>query len=431
MSNGPAAPPGDRTDGTARFRVAVVGAGIVGVSCALHLAEAGCAVTLLDPERLGLGASCGNAGALAVSEVVPLAVPGIVRSVPRWLLDPLGPLAIRWTCLPRLTPWLLRFVRASRRDRMERTVRVLAALNGRLHADYAPMLRWADAENLIVRRDGLRLYETREQFEADGYKWRLRAAAGVRFRIVDGDELRALEPAVGPQVSRGVVVEGQHHVRDLPALVRALVDALRRRGGAVAQERVVGFDTAGPRVTHLRLASRDRAAVDAVVIAAGAWSHRLSEQLGDRVPLETERGYHAMITRPGVVVSRMMGVPARGFAITPMDAGLRISGTVELASLDTPPNYARARILVQKAKAVLPGLDGRIDSVWMGHRPSLPDCLPVIDRARRFGNAIYAFGHGHMGLSWAATTGRVVADLLCDRPINLDLAPFRADRFAW
>jgi len=193
---------------------------------------------------------------------------------------------------------------------------------------------------------------------------------------------------------------------------------------------VTGFQREGGKVTAVTLAEGASIATSQVVIAAGAWSHRLTALLGDRVPLETERGYHVVLSNPHVIPKHSMSHVARGFALLPMGDRLRLAGTVELASLEAPPNWDRARLLIETARQFLPGLNTAEAKFWMGHRPSLPDSLPLIDRASQAENVIYAFGHGHMGFSWAATTGRLVADLATATPSNFDMTPFRLARFA-
>jgi D-amino-acid dehydrogenase len=409
--------------------IVVVGGGFVGLCCALQLQRRGLPVTLIDPGEPERAASFGNAGQFAVGEVVPISGPGTLARVPGWLADPLGPLAIRWRHLPRLMPWLIRFLRAGSPDRVAAISAAMATLCDHIHLDYHPLLTAAGAEALVQPGPHLRLYASRAAFEAEGWRWDLRVKAGLRHELLDRAALHALEPAIGDSIGFAVASPDRSSVIEPLALMRAFEACFRAGGGEVATGTVTGFRREGGRVVDVILATGEMVAASQVVIAAGAWSHRLTMQLGDRVPLESERGYHVVLPRPGIVPRHSMSHVARGFALLPMGGRLRLAGTVELASLEAPPNWDRARSLIEVARGLLPGLNTEDATFWMGHRPALPDSLPIIDRASRVENVVYAFGHGHMGLSWAATTGRLVADLATRSPNNFDTTPFCLARF--
>jgi D-amino-acid dehydrogenase len=410
--------------------VAVVGSGLVGVCSALHLARTGNRVVLIDPGPPERAASFGNAGQLAIGEVVPLSVPGVLRQVPGWLMDPGGPLAIRWRYLPRLAPWLIRFLRHASMERVEAISRTMAALNGMIYGDYAPLLTAAGVADMVVRKPYVRVYRQEADWRAEGWRFELRVKSGLEHRTLDAEALRALLPEISDRFRFAVTYEDRHYVKSPQRLVRALREQLARSGGRLARGEVQGFDIADGAVRALRLTDGTRVAVRAAVIAAGAWSHRLARELGDSVPLESERGYHVMLRDPGVRLEHTVSNFARGMSVVPMEEGLRMCGGVEFGGLEAPPTPARFDQLIQSAREMFPGLKVEGGTRWMGHRPSLPDSLPLIDRALRFPNVVYAFGHGHMGLSWAPTTGRFVASLVNRQPINFDLAPFRLARFA-
>ena len=409
--------------------IAVIGGGFVGLCCALHLQRIGQSVTLVDPGDPVRAASYGNSGQFAVGEVVPLAVPGVLYSVPKWLLDPLGPLAIRWRDVPALIPWLARFLSAARQPRMESVSSAMAALCDLIHFDYEPLLTAAAAHDVVVNKSCIRLYETRQHWEREHVTWQLRERAGLRYELLDGEALRAREPEIDPRFGFGVVMEGRTFIKNPLRLMQAFAACFERQGGVVLEGEVVDFTHYGNRVDAIRLTDGRHLAVAGVVIAAGAWSKALCRRLGDRVPLECERGYHVMLPQPEVRLGCSLTLPSRGFGLVPMEGGLRVAGTVELARVDAPPNFARADRLIENARLVFPRLNIEGATRWMGNRPSLPDSLPVIDRASRFANAYYAFGHGHMGVSWAATTGRLIAGLVGNRPLNFDLSPYRLARF--
>jgi len=415
-----------------RLRVGVIGAGMVGVAAASYLQRSGHDVVLIDAGNPGEGASFGNAGCLNGSSVVPMSMPGVVRNVPRWLFDPLGPLSIRWRYLPLLAPWLIRFIRAGTPERVEAQARALRSLLKPSLDRLAPLVRDAGAEDLVLRLGHLFAYRSEASFAKERTAWRLRADNGVDWDEFNADELHQLEPALSRDYVRGIVVRENGHIANPLRLVQRLAETVVRHGGALKRARVTGFDVSDGRLRAIRT---DNGAIqaDRAVIAAGAHSRPLAAALGDHVPLETERGYHLMIRDPETM-PRIPTADADGkFVATPMETGLRFAGTVELASLDAAPDWRRARILLDQGRRMLPGLarhhpEKRI-SVWMGRRPSMPDSLPVIGHSRGSRDVVYAFGHGHVGMVAAPMTGKLVAELIDGSPPSVDLAPFRADRF--
>lgn len=409
--------------------VTIIGAGIVGICCACYLQREGLRVTVIDRLGPGEGASFGNAGGLAYGEIIPTSTPGLAFKVPGWVMDPAGPLALRWSYLPKIAPWLIRFLRAGTRKRVAEISAGLAALCHPMHQDYAPLLQAAGIQDIVQPNGCLYLYDSEAELAAEQFKWDLRREHGIAFEKIAGKELPDLEPDMAADFACAMLVPGWYHVSDPYRLVTSFAEHVVRNGGEIKRGEVTRIESgaSGPRALHLD----DGASipVDRLVIAAGAWSHSLAAQLGSRVSLESERGYHTTIPDPGVNPSRQIAYQAQGFVITPMYMGLRVAGTVELAGLVAPPNYERARVLLPKAKRVYPAL--RLDggSEWMGHRPATPDTLPVIGGSPKFPNVYYAFGHGHMGLSWGPTTGRLITELIAGRTPAVDLYPYRVDRF--
>lgn len=413
-------------------RVGVIGAGMVGVCAASYLQRDGHNVFLLDPGTPGEGASFGNAGAFNASSVTPVAMPGIVKKVPGWLRDPLGPLSLRWSYLPAVLPYLYRFVRAGTEAKVHAQARALRPLVGATLAALEPLVKEAGAERLVHQRGHLYVYRSAESLAKDGLAWALRRENGVVVDEFDADELRQLEPSLSRDYVRGLLVRENGHTSNPFGLVSALVDQFVRRGGAVIHARAAGFRLDAGKLTAI-VTDAGELAADAAVVAAGAWSKPLAAALGDRVPLETERGYHLMIRDPEIMPSIPTADGDGKFVATPMDTGLRFAGTVELAGLAAPPDWRRARILLEQGRRMLPGLaaehpEDRL-SVWMGHRPSLPDSLPVLGHSRATRDVVYAFGHGHVGMTAAPMTGRIVADLIAGRRPAIDIAPFAASRF--
>ena len=406
---------------------------MVGVCAASYLQRDGHKVFLVEPGEPGRGASFGNAGALNASSVTPASMPGVMWNVPRWLADPLGPLSLRWSYLPMVAPWLVRFIRAGTPDKVHAQAKALRPLVGAALEALTPLVRDAGAEDLVHRRGHLYVYRSQQSLAKDRLAWELRRENGVAVDEFDQDELRQLEPALSRDYVRGLLVRENGHTSNPLALVERLFENFRRMGGKIERARAVGFRLDGFRLAAVRTAEGELAA-DAAIVCAGAWSKPLAASLGDRIPLETERGYHLMIRDPEIM-PRIPTADADGkFVATPMDTGLRFAGTVELAGLAAPPDWRRARILLEQGRRMLPGLaaeypEERI-SVWMGHRPSLPDSLPALGPSRASPDVIYAFGHGHVGMTSAPMTGKVVADLVAGRPPSIDIAPFAPTRFA-
>ena len=409
--------------------VVVVGGGIVGLSCAFHLVERGRAVTLVErSDGAGPpGASFGNAGGIAVAECVPAAVPGLWRKVPGWMLDPLGPLHVRPGQLPRMLPWLAAFLRAGEIGRVRRIARALAGLNGRVYADLVPLLERIGLAGQLHRAGALVLYRDARARSADALEWEIKRDNGVRFDEVGRDEIAELDPAVAPSMSCGILLPDWAHVSDPAAIVRGMQAHLRARGVAVLEGEAVRILRREGRASGVALRDGREIEGDATVLAAGAWSARLAP---DRVLLESERGYNMTLPEPGVQLRRQLIFGAEKFVATPLSVGLRIGGAAEFAGLGAPPNFQRSEALVRLAARMLPGLDAEGGAPWMGERPATPDSLPVLGESPSTPGLFYAFGHGHLGLTQAAPTGRIIADLVGGGDPGIDLQPFSAARFA-
>ncbi len=416
----------------AKKRVAVVGAGIVGVTTASFLLRKGHEVVLLDPKGPGEGTSFGNAGCFNGSSVVPMAMPGTIRNVPGWLGDPLGPLSLRLAYLPSVTPWLVRFIRAGKPDKVQAQARALRTLLEQGIETLTPLLQHAGASDLIQRLGHLFVYRTLAGWKNDHAAWKLRAENGISWDEFDGAELRQLDPHLSREYLKGVLVRENGHTSNPHRLVNSLASAFARDGGRIWRQRVVGFDLVDGRLQAVRCEGAVLAA-DAAVVCAGIWSKPLAAQLGDRLPLESERGYHIMIRDPEVL-PRIPVADADGkFVATPMELGLRLAGTVELAGLKAAPNWQRAYVLLKHVRRMYPALashyaENRL-STWMGHRPSLPNSLPVIGAARKSRDVVYAFGHGHVGMACAAKTGKTVAEIVAGETPQVDVAAFSPRRF--
>ncbi len=409
-------------------RILVIGAGVIGISCAIALARTGAAVTVIDEKGPGEGTSFGNAGCIAIAEIMPISTPGLMWDVPRMLIDPLGPLSIRWSYLPRLAPWLWRFWLAGDRARVARLTRTLASIAGRAWDDWRPLAEEAGIAGLIQQRGSLVVYDTDKGMAASAGEWAARRQYGIRFEQLGGDQLRELEPALSPHYRHGYLINDWGHVADPHRIVTGLADHFRRIGGTIARGRVTDFRRHDGRPVAALIAGAPEIGFDRVVVAAGAWSRPLCARLGLDVPLDTERGYNTTLPDPGIAVSRPITSAEGSFVATPMEMGLRIGGAVELAGLDAPANFQRSRALLELGRRMLPALNTTGGREWMGFRPSMPDSLPVIGVSPRDRNVLLAFGHGHLGLTEAATTGRLIAELASGRPTVIDIKPFRVIR---
>ncbi|SIO72073.1 D-amino-acid dehydrogenase [Burkholderia sp. GAS332] len=412
--------------------VTVIGAGLVGLCTALYLQNLGFDVTVVDPGDKKRAASFGNAGQFASSEIVPLAVPDILYKLPGWMLNPQGPLTLRPSYLPIALPWLLRLLSASRLENVLCITQARSELCVAMEADYKPLLDIASASDLVSETHHLRLYESQDKWDKDSVEWSLRRQHGLTFRELGRVDIAALDPGVSERYKFAICSPSRRFVRNPGQLMDRFLNQLVRNGAEIVRASVTGFDLGPSQVRGLRLSTGKLLPTEKVVIAAGAWSHRLTKMLGDRVPLETERGYHIMVPGAETLLRGIAIDASKGIAIVPMDEGLRITGSVEFAGLDAPPDPRQANRLLDAAAGVLPELAGYRKNalpLWLGHRPTLPDSLPIIDRARSFGNTYYAFGHNHMGLSWAGTTARLISELITEVPPSLDLSPFRTSRF--
>jgi D-amino-acid dehydrogenase len=409
--------------------VAVIGAGVVGVACARALQRAGRQVTIYDPEPPGRGCSFGNAGHIAVDHIRPLARLDILAQLPRMLTDPLGPLAIRWRDAPGLVPWLARFALAARPSQVERGTTALAALLRGVNAAWAEEARGSNLAGLFRSKGALVVYASAAAFRAAAGERDLQRRHGIAVETMDGDAARAMAPGLNETIRHATYYPASQHVADPLSLTVALVEAFRREGGTIVQERVTGFEQADGVVRALVTPGGARP-TDTVVLAAGSASGGLGRHLGLNLPLVAERGYHVMIEPEGARFEVPTTWGERGFVLTPMASGIRLAGTVELAAADAPPSWARADLLTRLARDLFPGLTGRETSRWMGLRPTLPDYLPVIGRAPRQRNLYLALGHQHIGLTTAAMTARLIGDLVAGRTPEIDISAFAAGRFS-
>lgn len=407
--------------------IVVIGAGIVGATCALTLRRRGHNVTLVDRDAPGMGCSFGNGGAISPDFCVPMSMPGMLRRVPRWLTDPLGPLSLDWRHVPRALPWLMRWIAAGRPER----VRPISAAMRALHApalDLYQELLGERYDTLIEKTGQLYVWRNANASPSEEIARQLRQSHGIAVRTLSPQEIRQIDPELAPGFVRGLYFPENAHTVDPLGLVEAIVKLFVQSGGTLVRDEVRAFELRQKQAVHA-VCTNSILKADSFVLAAGLASATLAARLGDRIPMQAERGYHAMLPDPKVRPKVKIGNRDQMFGLTPMRAGVRISGTVVITDPSEPADMRRATTLLTNAKRMYPGLNDTGATFWMGDRPSTPDSLPVIDRARRASNVIYAFGHGHSGLSGAPMTGQLVANLVTGEQPGIDIAPLRRNRF--
>jgi glycine/D-amino acid oxidase-like deaminating enzyme len=412
----------------ARHEAIVIGAGVAGLSTAIYLRRAGVAVVVIDPLPPAGGASFGNAGLLSPDTAVPIALPGMLRKVPGWLTDPLGPLSVRPSYFPRALPWLLRWIKSGQ---LQRVMAISDAMRA-LHRDTLGC--WQELLGAPLYRELIRPVGQVHVWEGEGdsanaqVEQQVRNRHGIRTEALTADDLRQMFPGIARDVTRGLLTPGNGFTVSPQRSVRTLGELFQQEGGELINERAMKLipHEGGGWMVMTNIANRS---ANHIVIATGAWSRQLLDPLGISVPLETERGYHAMLFDPEVMPALPISNKTRAFGVTPMEDGLRVAGTVEIAGLDAPPNEERAKALVQHARRMFPSLTGAQVRYWMGFRPSTPDSLPVLGPAPGRPGLHFAFGHGHFGMTGGPPSGRLVARLVTGQPPGIDAAPYAVQRF--
>lgn len=391
----------------------VVGAGLVGLSCARALQREGYAVTVLDREGVCAGASFGNAAHIATASVLPQAAPGILRQFWRLARDPEGPLIARPGYVLRRADWFARFLAQARPSRYQAGAQAMAGLMAQAWPAWQTLLADTAATDLMRETGALHVFGSpaaRAQAQA---AYALRRQLGVPCEDLTGDEARELEPALGPSVQAAVHIPGMGFVTDTQALAHRIAARIQAEGGRIEIAEVTQI---GPQGVQVAGAGR---VADLTVLAAGAWSDRWARALGIDVPVVAERGYHLMLPATASALKMPVLLTEKKIAVTPMRQGLRLASVAEFAPPDAPPDFDRASRVFQGLSGWVPGLEQPAVSAWVGPRPSTPDSRPIIGRSPRFPSVIAACGHGHLGLSLAAITGQAVADLALERPSSV------------
>lgn len=412
-----------------RRTVTVIGAGIVGVSCAIHLQRLGFEVTIVDSQQPGEGCSLGNAGMIAPCAMVPINAPGMLGNAVRMLLNPLGPLALRWSYLPKMLPWLFSYIYNSREATSDVVSMALASITNNALKEHQLVASADTASDLIKPSPYLYAYESVSDFEKDKRSWSLRSKHGIKTKVLLGDEVQRYEPTISSKYQCVVVIEDGHAFTPNPSLlVKSLAKDFQDNGGIFVQAEVKTVNLVNNSPSSLTT-SNGVIETDILVVAAGIFSTKFAAQLGEPVPLESERGYHITIKDSGITPNYPIMNASGKFVVTPMTNGLRLAGLVEFGGVKASPNYDLCDRLLKQAAIMFPEINFSDHTQWMGHRPAMPDSLPVIGPSSTVSNTYYAFGHHHIGLTTGPKTGRLIAETIAGQKLDTDLTPFSITRY--
>jgi len=408
-------------------KVAVIGAGIVGVSSAEWLRRDGHQVTVIDRLAPGEGTSFGNGGVLARCGMVPVPTPGIFKKAPKMLLSPEQPLFLRWSYLIRLMPWLREYLSYSTDAHVQKIADGLTPLLEDSVNEHLALAQGTKAEAFVQTSDYIFLYQDRSGFENDSYVWSLRQKHGFDGIAMDRADLQDNDPALGDRYGFGYKMTDHGHITDPGGYVKTLARHFEGQGGKIVQSDVSAVQSSEDGTTLAFNGTEEK--FDKVVIAGGAWSAKLAEQLGHRVPLETERGYHIHYRGTSIKPPCPYMVADSKFVATPMSDGLRTAGIVEFGGLDAPASKAPIELLERGLRKLYPDIEFEDKSEWLGHRPAPADSLPFLGASPTHPAVYFAFGHHHIGLTAGPKTGRMIADMVSERLPNVDIKPYRVDRF--
>ncbi|MGV1757342.1 NAD(P)/FAD-dependent oxidoreductase [Rhizobium sp. A22-96] len=408
--------------------VIVIGAGVIGLSAAIAAQARGLTVMVVDREGPAAGASAGNAGAFAFTDILPLASPGILKKAPKWLLDPLGPLSVPPAYALQIAPWMFRFWRACQPSRVAAATAAQTRLMDLSKVELEPFLAATDTLSMLRKEGNLQVYESEAEFRASLPGWEVRRNHGIEFQHLKSDEMAAIQPGLASRFILGTFTPGWYSIADPKLYTLALAQHFCSRGGPVETAEISALRPVSGGVEVVAMDGKVHEA-GKVVLAAGAFSHQIAQTLGERIPLETERGYNTTLPADAFDLRTQVTFGGHGFVVSKLSTGIRVGGAVELGGLTLPANFRRSEAMLQKARSFLTGLKPEGGVQWMGFRPSLPDSLPAIGRAGATPDVLYAFGHGHLGLTQSAGTARLVADLLTGQTPPIDLASFSPQRF--
>ena len=414
--------------GQSMKHVLIAGAGIVGVSSAIWLQRAGCRVTIVDRAGPASGTSHGNAGVLAAGAVVPVTVPGLMRKAPSMLFTPSSPLFLRWSYLPKLLPFLAKYMSYANDKHVDHYAKSMSSLLHDSVDQHHALAKGTGAERFVTEEDYCFGYQTHAAFEADGYGWSKRQDQNVPYEVVSGTEYAKYDPLYDGQFETVVRCKSHGRISDPGAYVKALADHFVQQGGELIITNITDVQMDGDQITAL-VTDDGLMSADTVLLAMGPWSKRVAHKLGIKVPFESERGYHIELMNPSQMPRAPMMVASGKFVITPMQGRIRAAGVIEFGGLDAPASRAPLELLRTQVANLLPEVEYDDVIEWMGHRPAPADSLPLIGANDTSGKSYSAFGHQHVGLTGGPKTGRIIADLITQKKPNIDLAPFEPTKY--
>ncbi len=409
--------------------VAIIGGGIIGLSIAVSLQQTGKTVIVIDRFDKLINASRNNAGAFAFADILPLATPQIIRSASKWLLDPAGPLYIHPAYIFSIFPWMVRFWRASWQDKFQKLLQAQASLMALSRDALERQVMELKAEPLLRRNGQLRIYQHKENFDRSAMFWNACSQHNVRYTLLNSaEEIAEIQPGLNSNYEHAGFTPDWINVTDPNHWVQHIKDIFIARGGKWVDKKV---DRIFPSQNDVLIKMQEhKVSASFCVVAAGAWSSKLASKIGDKIPLDTERGYNVTLPNSDFDLKTHLTFAEHGFVVSTINQAIRVGGAVEFAGLTRPPNFNRADALLKKAENFMPGLlNGSGYDRWMGFRPSLPDSLPVIDYSSFSKRVLYAFGHGHLGLTQAAGTAELVRDLMLGQNPAINLSAFSVKRF--
>ena len=407
-------------------KIGIVGAGIQGICNALFLQKKGFNITLFDRDEPGNAASYGNAGHFSPYASVPLNRPDIATDVPAMLMSSRGPLALKWNYVYKMLPWFFKFLKNCNNNNMMHTAKYMHQILDLSLPAFDELFDEVDISGL-VENNGILYVWNEQNLKSRELEIKIRNDLGVKQQVLNKKEIHDLEPNLKNFYHGGVFYDYARHARNPKKILIKLYENFIAKGGKFLKLNIkdLSFDNNKPVLTS----ENKKFAFDKIVIACGAFSKRLTDQLDEKIPLDTERGYHIHFKDYDHLISRPVVYSNRGFGMTPMEQGLRVVGTVEFGGLDNPLSKQRIKNLILNAKEMLDGLPEHQDE-WLGFRPTLPDFLPIIGSSKNYNNVYYCFGHHHLGWTLGAISGKIISNIISDEKTNLDLQPYSSLRFA-
>ena len=408
------------------YKVGIIGAGIQGVCTGLFLIKKGYQVTLFDRNEPGNAASYGNAGHFSPYASVPLNRPDILSDIPSMLLSSRGPLALRWNYFYKILPWFFKFILNCSNKKMMHTAKYMHQILDLSLPAFDELFDDVNLDGLIEKKGIIYVWE-KNNIKSRELEINIRDKLGVKQKILSPKEIHDLEPNLKPFYHGGVYYDYARHARNPKKILIKLFEDFIKKGGKFLKLNVrdLEFDNENPVI----ITNAQRFIVNKLVIACGAFSKHLTDNLNEKIPLDTERGYHVHFKDMDYLISRPIVWANRGFGMTPMEQGLRVVGTVEFGGLKNPLSKSRIKNLILNAKDMVDGLEEH-DDEWLGFRPTLPDFLPVIGPSKNYKNIYYSFGHHHLGWTLGAISGKIISKMISKEKTNLDLEPYSSLRFS-